>query len=396
MLTGTARRPDVAQAVYQQLREDFPQKSCSWVLDKNVTWLPVRRVPLGRIDYSNSASWDAATHRGKIGHFRDKITAGDDKPLILVMRPGKKTAMVADGHHRALAAREEHLPPLAYMCVVPSVSGPWDAMHDAQRGSRGQVKLASETVPAPVQPPPPGQQAPPQQQAQADDQLALAVAAALAVAVTPEALAAYVGARFTAQGMRLEALRVSAWVVMAMPHEQQGMIGPATRNVITMNRLRRAQFLVASTRRVTRDIVHGVSHDESLLETLRDAAARERRYYAQHMAATWNRMDAAARVDSAAMMAGTVLLGWNTVLDARTSAECKAANGRNFRADIMPSIGYPGMVHPHCRCYPGRARPGARLLTLRLVGGTVGRCPVSQRRVRGELAPAALAVVGLA
>lgn len=358
MPAGTARRPDVARAVYQQLREDFPQKSCSWVLDKDVRWMPLRRVPLALIDYSNAASWDAAKHKAKIGHFRDKIADGDDKPIILVMRPGKRTAMVADGHHRALAAREEQRAPRAYLCIVNAVTGPWDAMHDAQRGSKGQVRLASEAVPATQ--PPPGQQAPPQQQA--DEQLALATAAVLASAVTPAAAVAALMPALTRAGMHETAVRLAIDVVMGMPHEKQGMIGPATRNVIRLNTLRRAQFLVSAARRVTADIRRAVSHDESVLAVVRAAASRERRYYGQHLTATWNRTDAAAKVDSAAMMLGTVLLGWNTVLDSHTSPECRAANGLNFRADIMPRIGYPGMVHPHCRCYPGRSRPGARLL----------------------------------
>jgi uncharacterized protein with gpF-like domain len=66
-------------------------------------------------------------------------------------------------------------------------------------------------------------------------------------------------------------------------------------------------------------------------------------------------------VDTAVMQVG-LLLGWNTVIDSHTSPECLAANGHNFRADHMPKIGYPGAVHPHCRCYAGPPRPGANLL----------------------------------
>jgi hypothetical protein len=88
---------------------------------------------------------------------------------------------------------------------------------------------------------------------------------------------------------------------------------------------------------------------------------RERRWYEMHQAAMWNRARAAGQTDMAAAEHGP-LLGWNTVLDSRTSAECKSADGWNFYAASMPNIGYPGSVHPHCRCFPGPAHPGGRML----------------------------------
>ena len=72
-------------------------------------------------------------------------------------------------------------------------------------------------------------------------------------------------------------------------------------------------------------------------------------------------MQAAMNTDMASWSYGD-LLGWYTVRDARTSAECLAADGRNFSASAPPLIGYPGAVHPHCRCYPGPAHPGGRML----------------------------------
>jgi hypothetical protein len=59
------------------------------------------------------------------------------------------------------------------------------------------------------------------------------------------------------------------------------------------------------------------------------------------------------------------LLGWNTVIDERTSAECRAADGKNYYATAMPDIGFPGSVHPACRCYPSGPHPGGRLLPSR-------------------------------
>jgi hypothetical protein len=79
------------------------------------------------------------------------------------------------------------------------------------------------------------------------------------------------------------------------------------------------------------------------------------------MQAIYQRELAAARVDSAAMLYGR-LLGWNTVVDSHTTPDCLAADGRNFYADKMPRIGYPGTVHATCRCYPGQPFPGAGMV----------------------------------
>ena len=93
------------------------------------------------------------------------------------------------------------------------------------------------------------------------------------------------------------------------------------------------------------------------------SVARERGYYGQQLIAGWNREKAGAAVDSASMEHGRVL-GWHTVIDARTSPECLRAAGHNFNADQMPAIGYPGMVHPNCRCFPGRPYPSGKMLAV--------------------------------
>lgn len=64
-------------------------------------------------------------------------------------------------------------------------------------------------------------------------------------------------------------------------------------------------------------------------------------------------------VDMAALQHG-LLLGWYAHHDDRTTPECADADGKNFRADAMPLIGYPGTVHgSSCRCTPGAPFPGA-------------------------------------
>lgn len=88
-------------------------------------------------------------------------------------------------------------------------------------------------------------------------------------------------------------------------------------------------------------------------EKLQEALAREQTYFNQHVDATKNRRQATAQVDRAAARFGDDL-GWYAKMDSITSAECKDANGKNFSATRMPAIGYPGMVHPNCRCRAGR------------------------------------------
>jgi len=97
-----------------------------------------------------------------------------------------------------------------------------------------------------------------------------------------------------------------------------------------------------------------------------DAKKLEARYFEMQIRAEERRMRAAAGQDMAAMLNDDRkpegLLGWRAVLDDRTTAECRDAHGKNFRADKMPAIGWPGSVHVHCRCSAGPAIPGAPLL----------------------------------
>jgi len=93
------------------------------------------------------------------------------------------------------------------------------------------------------------------------------------------------------------------------------------------------------------------------------AKVREQRYYEQHVEAEERRMRMALMQDAAAgIVAQDALLGWYAVPDASTTPECRYANGRSFKADQMPAIGWPGAVHMRCRCHAGPPRPGAPLL----------------------------------
>jgi hypothetical protein len=205
---------------------------------------------------------------------------------------------------------------------------------------------------------PPSQQ---QQTAAADAAAVAVIATALVVALTPAAAIALVAARVKLSQVEHRAMHAAFSVVMAMPPEQTGVAGSATIHVSRTNVIRRAQFALSSARRLTADIREARSKGQSVNIALMAGINRERRYFGQHRDAIWNRAQAAQQVDMAAWAYGD-LLGWNTVLDSHTSAECRAANGKNFYASSVPLIGYPGSVHPHCRCYPGPAHVGARLL----------------------------------
>lgn len=172
---------------------------------------------------------------------------------------------------------------------------------------------------------------------------------------------AVLGTVFAAAGISTAALRAALSVVMGYPPDRQGFWGPATAQTARLNLIRRAQFLVASSRRITTDLRRSHSENKPIYQALLDAGARERRFYGQHQEALWTRMRAAAQVDTAVMDHGP-LLGWYAVHDAHTSAECRAADRHNFRADQMPAIGFPGAVHPHCRCMPGPPVPGAPMV----------------------------------
>lgn len=79
----------------------------------------------------------------------------------------------------------------------------------------------------------------------------------------------------------------------------------------------------------------------------------ERTNFNRHLHASRNRHARSVEVDKAAKKFGNQL-GWYAKMDSITSEECREANGRNFTAGRIPAIGFPGTVHPHCRCKPGR------------------------------------------
>ena len=129
----------------------------------------------------------------------------------------------------------------------------------------------------------------------------------------------------------------------------------------------RAMYLVAAAERLR----EALPTETEAMPTSAITAAKvaEERYFRKHVEAEDRRMRSAALQDMAAKLtedrvleAEDQLLNWHAVMDERTTYECAQANGRNFRADRMPVVGWPGAVHVKCRCTAGPAVPGAPLL----------------------------------
>lgn len=218
--------------------------------------------------------------------------------------------------------------------------------------------------------PPQAQQPPPQQQGDGLDDAALAVAVAAllagltvsgAYAASAAGMLALLKARFRLSSAALQALGSVLSMVTEHPATVSGGNGPASAQTRSMNAARRAQYVIAASKRVLGAAREARAKGESVPGAVADALATERRYYQLHLAAMKNRANAAAETDKAAAKYGK-LLGWNAVLDGHTSPECRSANGWNYYASSMPDIGYPGGVHDACRCSPSAPHPGGKLL----------------------------------
>jgi hypothetical protein len=117
----------------------------------------------------------------------------------------------------------------------------------------------------------------------------------------------------------------------------------------------RATYILEAARRMSNDMKLGAT-GAAALET-------EKRYLDLHKQAADRRFAMARQVDLARERFGEVL-GWYAKQDSRVSAECARAHGSNFSANVMPKIGYPGTVHPRCRCLAGPPHKGKRVRML--------------------------------
>lgn len=215
---------------------------------------------------------------------------------------------------------------------------------------------------SPAQPPPqPAAQQPQPSQQDDDNHLVAVIVAALAAYWTVDGLTRALRAPFKAAGISGAALSSMAALVLSWPQGAMEGTGPAQRWAIRTNLSRRAGFLLAAAKRTQAAIVAARSQNQPVMAAVRDALATEQRYLAAHVAASQQRITATSAVDGMAATYGN-LLGWRTVKDKRTTAECYDADGCNFHADKPPLIGFPGATHPNCRCIPVKPFKGAPVL----------------------------------
>jgi len=211
-----------------------------------------------------------------------------------------------------------------------------------------------------------------QQQQDRDQALALAALAVLLTSgLTVAAMGAYAATILAPLGVSLlaakAALRLATAEAAPAPFGAHltvtaragGTVVPFRRSNPAVTHTRategaiRAAYLLGAARRIEVDLRAG--------RTVGAAVTAERPYLIAHLQAGKNRLDSARAVDQAAAVHGP-LLGWKAVLDRRTDPQCLAANRHNFLANTPPLIGWPGTVHPSCRCTPVAPYAGARLL----------------------------------
>lgn len=159
------------------------------------------------------------------------------------------------------------------------------------------------------------------------------------------------------------------------------------------NLMRRASYLILAGQRVSRAWTNGPRTTRA--ERMRQALRQEKVYLGQHLEAHKRRVRSGAAVAqeaarvarsdvSGVFEAPPGLLGWYAVLDDRTSRDCRLANGRNFDPKRVPRIGFPGSVHPACRCRPGPPHPTR--LRVEDVRGDVVRTIFGRRAAKREIA----------
>lgn len=122
--------------------------------------------------------------------------------------------------------------------------------------------------------------------------------------------------------------------------------GPASNAQAIENLILKGFYAVNATKRISES------------ENRESAIRNEARYHAMHTEAIAKRDTAASIVDEASTRFGPTL-SWRAVMDDSTTSECREAHGSNFQADVRPPIGWPGSVHPRCRCSVGPAIQGA-------------------------------------
>jgi hypothetical protein len=124
----------IADAVYDQLTEDYPKSAIEWV--HKIKWIGPKTIPVSKVDFSEDRTWAASHEPEKVRAWEQRIRSAENKgehvkPSLVIQRPGK-TAMIPDGHHRAIAYKNLNEPIYAWIGKPGKAKGPWDILHDQQ------------------------------------------------------------------------------------------------------------------------------------------------------------------------------------------------------------------------------------------------------------------------
>lgn len=196
---------------------------------------------------------------------------------------------------------------------------------------------ATQQSPPPL---PPEEGAPPPTAQQVNDNAVIATVATILAAGLPIVTAgAYVVVALTGAGITTAAA-MAAWKLLAGTLTPDDQRGPAGTAIARMESSYRAAYLVNASRRIMVSLKTG---------DLKSALSAEVGYFKMHLQATAKRKAVGVQVDQQVAQHGKTL-GWKSVMDSRTSAECAEMDGENFSVDDPPDIGWPGTVHLHCRC----------------------------------------------
>jgi hypothetical protein len=141
--TGTAQR------VYEQLLDDYPADALSWITDGTVDWTGPVQIPQDQIDFDDVQSWAASHEQAKVDRFSKRLAKGKPvNPIVAIRKPDGRI-VIADGHHRELAAKGLGRPVTGYLGTVPTAAGPWDNLHAAQ--FHGRDTKAEKTLDGQIQ-----------------------------------------------------------------------------------------------------------------------------------------------------------------------------------------------------------------------------------------------------
>lgn len=182
--------------------------------------------------------------------------------------------------------------------------------------------------------------------------------AAYAAHKTAEALALYLKPFGLTRPAISAALALAGKGTATRPNARlKGVSGARTTGVVREVRdteaYYRAAYVFNAARRITADLSGG--------DSLPEAIKKERPNTRAHEQARRNRLNIASKMQKLARQFGP-LLGWYRDPLSDSESECVQADGHNFYATQGTIIGYPGSVHPHCRCVAGPPHPGGGMV----------------------------------